>query len=185
MAGPGGITAPRLRHAVPRRRQVRRQAAQPEHAGERGRPGRHDQRLQRRQPVQRRRARSPQSTLTGLGMGTGLTLAGRTFTGRHHLRQPRGAEHRARHRQRHASRSSRRTPAARRSRAAAAATRSSSRRSPATRRSITGDGDDTVTVSNDQGLVDQITALLTLDTGAGNDTVNVATRSTRTTTSAC
>ncbi|HEX6132112.1 MAG TPA: hypothetical protein VF044_10290, partial [Actinomycetota bacterium] len=38
---------------------------------------------------------------------------------------------------------------------------------------VTGDGNDHVTVSNDETLVDQITALLTLDLGAGDDTITV------------
>ncbi|MEY2518221.1 MAG: large repetitive protein, partial [bacterium] len=38
---------------------------------------------------------------------------------------------------------------------------------------VTGDGNDKVTVGNDEGLVDQVTALLTIDTGAGEDSVSV------------
>ena len=36
-----------------------------------------------------------------------------------------------------------------------------------------GAGNDTINVTNDQHLLDQITALLTLDTGTGTDTVNL------------
>ena len=38
---------------------------------------------------------------------------------------------------------------------------------------LTGAGDDVVRVSSDEGTVDQITALLTIDAGAGTDTVTV------------
>ena len=51
---------------------------------------------------------------------------------------------------------------------------------------VTGDGDDDVTVGNDEGLVDQVTALLTIDTGAGEDIGLGQRRSaTSTTTPAC
>ena len=53
---PGGITrAAGCDTAAAELRQVRRQAAEPEHARQRGRPGRHAQRLQRRQPGRRHR----------------------------------------------------------------------------------------------------------------------------------
>ena len=112
------------------------------------------------------------TSLSGLGMGTGLTLAGRTFAG--------GITYRNVEALNIELGTGNDTITVESTHAGTTLITSGDGTDSFRVKTIgghttvsTGADSDTVLVSNDEGLVDQITALLTIDTGAGNDTVGV------------
>ena len=111
--------------------------------------------------------------LTGLGMGDVSIIAGRSIDGGITYSEPRVDRDRPRLRQRrlHDRVDPRRAPP--RCSATSGNDKITVKTIDGHTNVLTGDGDDTVLVGNDEGLVDQITALLTIDTGAGNDRVDV------------
>ena len=135
-------------------------------------PGRHAQRLQQRLG-RRRHRRAHVDAPDRPRDGPGPVRLRAPDAGRHHLRRPRGPEHPPRprpgplHDRVHALRQHDDHARRRVRRGWPTTTRSTSRRSTATRRSRAATGNDRVLVRNDEGTIDDIAGLLTIDTRRG------------------